>query len=49
MSLKAVARQVLGTEQRWGELYDLNPQVGDPNAVPGGTTLKLPADARSSQ
>lgn len=49
MSLKAVARQVLGTEQRWNELYDLNPRVGDPNAVPGGTTLKLPADARPPQ
>jgi nucleoid-associated protein YgaU len=48
MSLKAVARQTLGTEQRWGELYNLNPQVADPNAVPAGTTLKLPADARLS-
>jgi hypothetical protein len=49
MSLKAVARQKLGTEQRWAELYELNPQVGDPNAVPAGTMLKLPADARASQ
>jgi hypothetical protein len=49
MSLKAVARQTLGSDQRWSELYELNPQVGDPNAVPAGTVLKLPADARTSQ
>lgn len=47
MTLKAVARQTLGTDGRWGELYELNPQV-DPNAVAADTVLKLPADARTS-
>jgi hypothetical protein len=49
MSLKAVARQTLGTEQRWGDVYELNPQFNPSEMVPAGTRLKLPADARLSQ
>ena len=45
MSLPAVAKLLLGTEQRWDEIYRLNPDV-NPNKVPAGTELKLPADAR---
>ena len=45
MSLKAVAKLLLGNDQRWQELYDLNPNV-NPSGVPPGTELKLPADAR---
>jgi len=45
MSLPAVAKLVLGNDQRWREIYDLNPEVS-PNKVAGGTELKLPADAR---
>ena len=38
MSLRAVARLTLGTEQRWGDIYDLNPQITKPDAVlPAGT------------
>jgi nucleoid-associated protein YgaU len=44
MTLAAVARQTLGSEARWQEVYDLNPRVS-PNQVPGGTELRLPADA----
>lgn len=49
MSLKAVARQTLGTEQRWGDVHQLNPQFDPSEMVPAGTRLKLPADARLSQ
>jgi hypothetical protein len=45
MSLPAVAKLVLGNDQRWRELYDLNPDV-NPSKVSAGTELKLPADAR---
>ncbi len=43
MTLPQVARQVLGTEQRWRDIYDLNPQVTKPSELlPAGTQLKLP-------
>jgi len=45
MSLPAVAKLVLGNDQRWREIYDLNPEV-NPSKVSAGTELKLPADAR---
>jgi LysM repeat protein len=45
MSLPAVAKLLLGNDQRWKELYDLNPDV-NPSRVAGGTELKVPADAR---
>ena len=44
MSLAAVARQTLGSEARWRDVYDLNPRVA-PDLVAGGTELRLPADA----
>ena len=45
-TLKAVARLTLGNEQRWRDIYDLNPQVTNPDVLPAGTELKLPPDAR---
>jgi hypothetical protein len=44
MSLNAVARQTLGSEARWRDVYDLNPRVA-PDFIPAGTELRLPADA----
>lgn len=44
-SLPTLARQLLGNERRWVEIYDLNPQV-NASRVPAGTELRLPADAR---
>jgi hypothetical protein len=47
MTMKAVARATLGSEQRWGDIWDLNRQFTDPSQVlPAGTELKLPSDAR---
>ena len=45
MSLPAVAKLVLGNDQRLAELYHLNPDV-NPSKVSAGTELKVPADAR---
>lgn len=47
MTLRTIARQKLGSEQRWRELYDLNLNVTRADEVlPPGTEVKLPADAR---
>jgi hypothetical protein len=35
---------MLGSEKRWKEISNLNPDVL-PGVIPEGTTLKLPADA----
>jgi len=43
-TLPEIARQLLGSEKRWKEISNLNPDVL-PGVIPEGTTLKLPADA----
>jgi hypothetical protein len=45
LSLPTIARQLLGNERRWVEIYDLNPEV-NASRVPAGTELRLPPDAR---
>lgn len=47
MTMKAVAREILGNDQRWTEIYDLNPQFRSDELLPAGTELKLPASART--
>ncbi len=43
-SLSKVAAKVLGTGNRWRELYELNKDViKNPDNVPAGTVLKVPA------
>jgi hypothetical protein len=47
LTMAQIARQTLGTDQRWREIYDLNPQFTKPSELlPAGTELRLPADAR---
>jgi hypothetical protein len=41
-----IARRTLGSGDRWPEIYRLNQRYDPKNAVPGGTELRLPADAR---
>jgi nucleoid-associated protein YgaU len=41
-----IARQTLGDGRRWSEIYRLNPDIRPELAIPGGTQLRLPADAR---
>lgn len=47
MSMRAVARAVLGSDQRWGDIHDLNPQFRADETLPAGTELRLPPDART--
>lgn len=47
MTLRAIAREVLNSEQRWTEIFDLNRQITKPDEpLPAGTEVKLPPDAR---
>jgi hypothetical protein len=41
-----IAKARLGNANRWGEIYQLNPGFAPEIAVPAGTLLRLPADAR---
>jgi hypothetical protein len=41
-----IARKTLGNPNRWSEIRRLNPQLDPKYPVPGGTNLKMPADAR---
>ncbi|MBA4190124.1 MAG: hypothetical protein C0467_19240 [Planctomycetaceae bacterium] len=47
MSMRAVARLTMGNEQRWNDIYTLNPQLRPDEILPAGTELRLPADART--
>jgi hypothetical protein len=40
-----VAQRTMGRGDRWAEIYNLNSQFNPQQPVPGGTTLRLPADA----
>lgn len=43
MTMRDAARTALGRDTRWGELYELNPEITNPGAVlPAGTRLRLP-------
>lgn len=46
MSMRGVARLLLGSEQRWQEVYDRNPHLRPDEILPAGTELRLPPDAR---
>jgi hypothetical protein len=47
MSMRAVARLTLGSEQRFDDIYRLNPHLKPDEILPAGTDLKLPPDARN--
>lgn len=45
-TLSRIAARFLGSAGRWRDLYELNRDViDDPDAVPAGTTIRLPASA----
>ncbi len=49
-TMKLIAKEVLGSDSRWGEIWELNREITDPGAllIPG-TELKLPAAASSNR
>ncbi|MCS6865053.1 MAG: hypothetical protein RMJ56_11790 [Gemmataceae bacterium] len=42
LTMKDIARRMLGSEQRWSEIWDLNPQYSPSALLPAGTELKMP-------
>jgi len=44
--IRDIARRTLGNGDRWTEIYQLNRSYDPMYAVPAGTELRLPADAR---
>jgi hypothetical protein len=47
INIPAVAKITLGSEQRWKEIWDLNPQITAPGEyLPINTQLRLPSDAK---
>jgi hypothetical protein len=46
MTMKAIARLTLNNEQRWQDIYTLNPQHRPDERLPAGTDIRLPTDAR---
>jgi nucleoid-associated protein YgaU len=44
--IRDIARRTLGNGDRWTEIYHLNRSYDPMYAVPAGTELRLPADAR---
>jgi nucleoid-associated protein YgaU len=47
MTMRGIARTMLGNEQRWKDIYDLNPELKPDDPLPAGTEVKLPPDARN--
>ena len=47
MTMGAIARTTLGTEQRFDYIYRLNPHLRPDERLPAGTEVKLPPDARN--
>ncbi len=44
-TLWEIAQRTMGRGEHWAEIYSLNPQLNPQQPIPGGYTLKLPADA----
>ncbi|EXJ12036.1 LysM peptidoglycan-binding domain-containing protein [Nitrincola nitratireducens] len=44
-TLSALAKTHLGDERRWREIWSLNPQLRNPNALRAGSSLLLPTSA----
>jgi 5'-nucleotidase / UDP-sugar diphosphatase len=44
-TLSSIAKEILGSADRWQELYDANRDIiKDPNTIQVGMTLQLPAE-----
>jgi len=47
-SLSAIAAKLLGDPMRWKEIFNINPDIADPNVIRIGQTIKIPAGAVAS-
>ena len=46
MTMGAIARDTLGTQNRWADIYNLNPQLSPGDVLPAGTVVKIPTDLK---
>lgn len=44
--LRDIARKTLGNGEQWRVIYDMNRSINPAERIPGGTRLRLPAEAR---
>ena len=44
-TFKTLARKMLGSAERWGDIHKLNPTLATDATIAAGTTVRLPADA----
>lgn len=47
-SLSAIAARLLGDPMRWKEIFNINPDITDPNVIRIGQSIKIPAGAVAS-
>ena len=47
-SLSAIAARLLGDPMRWKEIFNINPDIADPNVIRIGQVIKIPAGAIAS-
>jgi hypothetical protein len=42
LTLSVIAKDTLGSESRWKDIYDMNPQLSPGDLLPAGTVVKIP-------
>ena len=48
MTMTSVARDTLGSSNRWRDIYDLNPALSPGDVLPAGTVVKIPTDVKQN-
>lgn len=46
MTMAAIARDTLGSQYRWRDIYDLNPQLSPGDVLSAGTVVKIPTEVK---
>jgi nucleoid-associated protein YgaU len=46
LTMGAIARDTLGSQYRWRDIYDLNPALSPGDVLPAGTVVKIPTESK---
>ncbi len=49
MTMGSIARDTLGSPNRWQDLYAVNPSLSPGEVLPAGTVVKIPAEVKPNQ
>ena len=49
MTMGSIARDTLGSPNRWQDIYAVNPSLSPGDVLPAGTVVKIPADVKNNQ